>query len=102
MTSNERGNPGGRLFAIAVALGIIGGGALLGGISLIFGRTGNASNHLADAGLLMLIVAAVANMAAIAMGLRFMLVQKVFLWWWLISLLLAVAAVAGGVIALDL
>ena len=102
MASSERGNPGGRLFAIAVALGIIGGGALLGGISLLLGRTGNASNHLADVGLLVLIVASVANVVAIAMGLRFMLSQKVLLSWWPISLLLAVAAVAGGVIALTL
>ncbi|HIF39634.1 MAG TPA: hypothetical protein EYQ74_00875 [Planctomycetes bacterium] len=100
MASNEPGNPGGRYFAIAVAMGIIGGGALLGGVSLILGR--NASNHLADFGLLLLIVAGVANLAAIAMGLRFMLVQKMFLWWWPISLLLAVAAVVGGVIALNL
>ena len=102
MVSNEPDNPGGRFFAIAVAMGIIGGGALLGGVSLILGRTGNASNHLADSGLLLLIVAGVANLAAIAMGLRFMLVQKKFLWWWPISLLLAVAAVVGGVIALNL
>lgn len=102
MASNEPGNPGGRFFAIAVAMGIIGGGALLGGVSLILGRTGNASNHLADIGLLLFIVAGVANLAAIPMGLRFMLVQKKFLWWWPISLLLAVAAAVGGVIALNL
>lgn len=102
MASNEQRNSGGRLFAIAVALGIIGGGALLGGISLILGRTGNASTHLADVGLLLLIVASAANVVAIAMGLRFMLGQKVLLWWWPISLLLAAAAVAGGVIALTL
>lgn len=102
MASNELNNPGGRFFAIAVAMGIIGGGALLGGVSLILGRTGNASNYLADFGFLLLVVAGVANLAAIAMGLRFMLVQKTFLWWWPISLLLAVAAVVGGVIALNL
>ena len=102
MASNESGNLGGRFFAIAVATGIIGGGALLGGVSLVLGRTGNASNHLADFGLLLVLVAGVTNLAAIAMGLRFMLVQKMFLWWWPISLLLAVAAVVGGVIALNL
>ena len=102
MVSNEPDNPGGRFFAIAVAMGIIGGGALLGGVSLILGRTGNASNHLADSGLLLLIVAGVANLAAIAMGLRFMLAQKVFLWWWPSSLLFAVAAVVWVVIGLNL
>jgi hypothetical protein len=102
MVSKELGRHGGRFFAFAVAIGTIGGGAMLGGVSLILGRTGNASNHLADLGFLLLIVAGVANLVAIPMGLRFMLVRKMFLWWWPISLLLAVAAVAGGVIALNL
>jgi hypothetical protein len=102
MASNEQGTTGVGFLAIAVALGTIGGGALLGGVSLILGRTGNASNHLADFGLLVLVVAGITNLAAIARGLRFMLARKVFLWWWPISLLLAVAAVAGGVIALNL
>ena len=102
MTTKERSTTGGGVLGLAVALGAVGGGALLGGVSLILGRTGNASNHLADFGLVTLIVAGLINIAAIASGLRFMLTRRVFLWWWPISLLLAVAAVAGGVIALSL
>ena len=102
MARIDRGNSGGKVFAIAAVLGVTGGGALLGGISLVLGRTGNASNYLADFGFLLLIVAGVVNLAAIVMGLRLMFVQKVFLWWWPISLLLAAVAVAGGVIAWNL
>ena len=102
MVTHEPGNSGGRVFAVAATIGALGAGALLGGVSLVLGRTGNASNHLADLGFMMLIAACVANLAAIAMGLHFMLVQKVFLWWWPISLLLAGAAVSGGVIASGL
>ncbi len=83
-------------------MAVVGGAALYGGISLILGRTGNASNHLADLGMVLLIGAGVANLIAITIGLRFMLLQRMFLWWWPISVLLAVATVAGGVVALNL
>jgi len=71
-------------------------------ISLVLGRTGNASTYLADVGMVLLIGAAIANLIAITIGLRFMLLQRVFLWWWPISVVLAVATVAGGVVALSL
>lgn len=87
---------------MTVAVAAVGGGALYGGISLILGRTGNASNYLADLGMVLLIGAAVANLIAIAIGLRFMRLQRVFLWWWPISVLLAVATVAGAVVAINL
>ena len=75
---------------------------MFGGISLILGRKGNASTYLADVGMVLLIGAAIANLIAITIGLRFMLLQRVFLWWWPISVLLAVATVAGAVVALNL
>jgi len=81
---------------------VVGGAALFGGISLVLGRTGNASTYLADVGMVLLIGAAIANLIAITIGLRFMLLQRVFLWWWPISVVLAVATVAGGVVALSL
>ncbi len=87
---------------MTVAVAAVGGAALYGGISLILGRTGNASNYLADLGMVLLISAAVANLVAIAIGLRFMLLQRVFLWWWPVSVLLAVATVAGAVVAINL
>ncbi len=102
MVTDKQTSSGGRLFAVTVAVAAVGGAALYGGISLILGRTGNASTYLADLGMLLLIGAGVANLAAIAIGLRFMLLQRVFLWWWPISVLLAVAAVAGGVVAINL
>jgi len=102
MERDEQTSSGGRIFAVTVAVAAVGGAALYGGISLILGRTGNASTYLADVGMLLLVGAAVANLAAIAIGLRFMLRQRVFLWWWLLSVLLAVATVAGGVVALNL
>lgn len=102
MATDDQISSGGRIFAGTVAMAVVGGAALYGGISLILGRTGNASTYLADLGMLLLIGAGVANLAAIAIGLRFMLLQRVFLWWWPISVLLAVAAVAGGVVAINL
>ncbi|MEC9476277.1 MAG: hypothetical protein VX764_04490, partial [Planctomycetota bacterium] len=83
-------------------MAVVGGAALFGGISLILGRKGNASTYLADVGMVLLIGAAVANLIAITIGLRFMRLQRVFLWWWPISVLLALATVAGVVVAINL
>ena len=102
MATIDQTSSGGRIFAGTVAMAVVGGAALYGGISLILGRTGNASTYLADLGMVLLIGAAVANLIAIAIGLRFMLLQRMFLWWWPISVLLAVATVAGAVVALNL
>lgn len=102
MVTDRQPSSGGRFFAVTVAVAAVGGAALYGGISLILGRTGNASNYLADLGMVLLIGAAVANLIAIAIGLRFMLLQRVFLWWWPVSVLLAVATVAGAVVAINL
>ena len=102
MVTDKQISSGGRIFAVTVAVAAVGGAALYGGISLILGRTGNASNYLADLGMVLLIGAAAANLAAIAIGLRFMLLQRVFLWWWPISVLFAAAAAAGTYVALNL
>ena len=102
MATDDQISSGGRIFAGTVAIAAVGGASLLGGISLVLGRTGNASTYLADAGMVLLIGAAIANLIAIAIGVRFMLLQRVFLWWWPISVLLALATVAAGVVALSL
>jgi len=102
MVTEKQTSSGGRIFAGTVAMAVVGGAALFGGISLVLGRTGNASTYLADVGMVLLIGAAIANLIAITIGLRFMLLQRVFLWWWPISVVLALATVAGGVVALSL
>jgi len=102
MVTEKQTSSGGRIFAGTVAMAVVGGAALFGGISLVLGRTGNASTYLADVGMVLLIGAAIANLIAIAIGVRFMRLQRVFLWWWPISVVLALATVAGGVVALSL
>ena len=75
----DRRQPGFRLFLWAIALGVVGSAVFGLGLGAAFGRAGNWSNDVAEIGIAILIVAGVANLAALVLGLRVMIVQRVHL-----------------------
>jgi hypothetical protein len=102
MSSIPQDRSGGGTFALSVGLGGLGAAAFFVGVGAAFERAGNWSDHLAGAGIVLLVLAGIASLAAMLRGLRFVRSRRSLPWWWPVSALLVVASVAGGVVALSL